>query len=94
MHQHTQLEEVSRGCHGVLDELEKTLTKYQELQSKGGSLSDKTRRSWKRLMWEPEEIRGFRERITSTVTLLHTLLEEVSRYIYSFVSNNMTLFSR
>ncbi|KUJ21851.1 uncharacterized protein LY89DRAFT_729351, partial [Mollisia scopiformis] len=54
--QETHLQEVSSSCRNVLNELEKTARKYQELECKGGSWSTKAKRVWKRLNWEPDDI--------------------------------------
>ena len=64
------LEDITASCRNVLGELEKTLDKYSELESKPKSVTEKVRRVWKRLQWEPEEIREIRNRISSNVTLL------------------------
>ena len=79
------LEEVSYSCQNVLNELEQTVKKYQELGSTGGSLTRQAKRAWKRLKWEPEDVRELRERITSNITLLHTFLGAVSRYLFSSI---------
>jgi hypothetical protein len=63
----------------VLDELEKTVTKYSELEFRGGSLSKQAKRVWKRLRWEPEDVRELRDRITSNVALLNTFLGGILR---------------
>ncbi|MCJ1474762.1 hypothetical protein MMC13_003422 [Lambiella insularis] len=53
------LEDITESCPNLLGELEKTLDKYGELQSKTTSAGKKVRRAWKRLKWEPEDIRNF-----------------------------------
>lgn len=78
-HQRTYLQDISSSCRNVLDELEKTTAEYQELECRGGSLSKKAKRVWKRLSWEPENVRELRSRITSNVTLLNTFLGRISR---------------
>ncbi|CZR52360.1 related to 2-5A-dependent ribonuclease [Phialocephala subalpina] len=71
--QQTHLQEISSSCRNVLNELEKAARKYQEVECRGGSLSTKAKRVWKRLNWEPEDIRELRDRITSNVLLLNQL---------------------
>ena len=51
---------------------EKTLNNYGELQEKPTSAGKKVRRAWKRLKWEPEDIRELRNQISSNVILLNT----------------------
>jgi hypothetical protein len=65
------VEDITTSCQNVLGELEKTLDKYGELEPKPKSVSKKVRRAWKRLTWEPENIRELRSRISSNVTLLN-----------------------
>ncbi|KAH6718299.1 hypothetical protein BKA61DRAFT_599405 [Leptodontidium sp. MPI-SDFR-AT-0119] len=79
--QRTRLQEISSNCRNVLNELVITTRKYQELERKGGSMSTKAKRVWKRLNWEPEDIRELRDRITSNVLLLSTFLGGISSQI-------------
>ncbi|PMD60183.1 uncharacterized protein K444DRAFT_398526 [Hyaloscypha bicolor E] len=79
--QQIRLQEISSSCRNVLNELEETARKYQVLEYKGGSLSIKAKRVWKRLNLEPEDIRKLRDRITSNVLLLSTFLGEISSQI-------------
>jgi hypothetical protein len=72
--QKTELEEIVQRCGNVLEELGEILDKYQELDSRSKSLGGKSRRVWKRLTWDQEEIDGARSRITSNVMLLDTFL--------------------
>ncbi|TVY81967.1 Ankyrin-1 [Lachnellula suecica] len=65
--QHAQLQEIADGCRSVLTDLEKTLQNYGELNP--GSRNG-LKRAWKRLKWEPEDIRDLRSRIVSNVMLL------------------------
>jgi hypothetical protein len=76
--QMTDLEEIVQRCGNVLEELGKTLDKYQELDSSSKSLGGKSRRVWKRLTWDQDGIDGARSRITSNVTLLDTFLERLT----------------
>ena len=72
--QKTELEEIGQRCGNILEELGKILDKYQELDSSSKTLGGKSRRVWKRLTWDQEEIDGARSRITSNVILLDTFL--------------------
>lgn len=72
---------LSVACREVLEDLEKTLDKYGELGSKTGSLSGRVKRSWKRLTWEPEDIRVLRSRITSNIAMLNTYLQGISSQV-------------
>jgi peptidoglycan hydrolase CwlO-like protein len=79
--QKTDLQEIAGSCHMILTDLEKTLDKYNELQTHGGNLGKRVKRVWKKLKWEPEDIRELRDRITSNVTLLNTYISRISRYL-------------
>ncbi len=85
--QQTHLQDISSSCQNVLSELEKTVGKYQELECKGGSLSWQMKRVWKRLKWEPEDIRELRERVTANVTLFNAFLGGISRYLRPYFSD-------
>ncbi|KAI9668938.1 MAG: hypothetical protein M1829_005250 [Trizodia sp. TS-e1964] len=76
--QQTELKEIASSCHKVLGDLEKTLEKYNELQTHGGNLGKKVKRVWKQLKWEPEDIQELRNRISSNVSLLNTYVTRIS----------------
>jgi hypothetical protein len=77
--QETELSGISERCCNILEELDKTLDRYQELDSRSNSFGGKSRRVWKRLTWDPKDIDGFRSRITSNVLLLNTFLGQLAR---------------
>jgi hypothetical protein len=77
--QETELNGISERCCNVLEELDKTLDRYQELDSCTKSFGGKSRRAWKRLTWDPKDIDGFRSRVTSNVLLLNTFLGQLTR---------------
>jgi hypothetical protein len=72
--QKTELDGIGQGCRNVLEELENTLDRYQELDPSAKSSSGKSRRVWKRLTWEQKDIDVFRSRITANITLFNTFL--------------------
>ena len=67
------MEDITAGCRNVLEGLKDTLGKYQELDSNSNdrTFARKARRVWKRVKWEPDDIREFRSRITTNITLLN-----------------------
>jgi ElaB/YqjD/DUF883 family membrane-anchored ribosome-binding protein len=69
---------VLSSCHALLQRLEKVVDKWSDaLQHKQGKI---VQRIWKRLKWEPEEIRDLRSQLTSRVTLLHTFNDRTTSY--------------
>ena len=83
--QRKELVNIFVGCYNVLNTLKETLDKYQELDSdsKGcdpKSFGFKIRRGWKRLRWEPEDVKELRSRITSNITLLNTFNGQLTRF--------------
>ncbi len=77
--QKTELDDIAKRCRNVLEELEKTLDKHQELDSCAKSLGGKSRRVWKRLMWDPKEMDEFRSRIISNIVLFNVFLGRMTR---------------
>jgi hypothetical protein len=77
--QKLDLKQIGVSCQNVLKDLEKTLEKYGEVVRSHGPMSKKIKKVWKRLQWEPDDVRELRDRITSNITLLNTYLERVSR---------------
>ena len=75
--QRKELVDILSGCYNILESLNKTLDKYEELKSgcnmrdgQSRSFQSKVQRQWKRLRWEPDDIQEFRGRITSNTLLL------------------------
>jgi len=80
-----RLETVAEACCEVLEALNKVLDHYQELGSEQkikdiDSLRYNIRRGWKRLKWEPEDVRDLRSRITSTISLLNAFNSILTLY--------------
>jgi len=70
----SQLDDIGRGCRNILDDLEEKLKKYKELdETSANGVGKKLKRVWKRLRWEPDEIRDLRSRISDNVGLLNAI---------------------
>ena len=70
---------VTNGCRNVLHKLNETLEQYQELDSNPKTFSRKARRVWKRLKFEPEDIKELRSRIVSNITFLNAFNDRLTR---------------
>jgi hypothetical protein len=77
--QKTELDNIAKGCFNVLTKLKETLEKYQELDSDPNTFGRTSRRVWKRLKWEPEDIRELRSRITSNISWLNVFCGPLSK---------------
>jgi hypothetical protein len=73
-----KLRQVVQGCEDVLHALEDLTFKYRELDQRGGDLTKKAVRVWKRLRWEPEEVHELRDRIQTNVAFLTALMGSIS----------------
>ncbi|TVY27700.1 putative ankyrin repeat protein [Lachnellula hyalina] len=69
--QEADLRRIVDGCGNVLNQLEHTLDNYGELRSGHRSASKTVKRMWKRLKWEPEDIKQLRDRIGTNIGLLN-----------------------
>jgi hypothetical protein len=78
-YQRSDLQHLVSSCRDVLETLEDTLDKYRDLHPGSGRLGSRVKRAWKRINWEPDDIRELRERITLNTTLLNTFLGGISR---------------
>lgn len=74
-----ELCDIIRRCRGVLEELNKKLIEFKELDVGRKSSDGKPRRAWKRFKWDQEDIDGLRRRIASNISLFNTFLGRVSR---------------
>ena len=73
------LDEIAQGCCIVLQKLEETLDKYQELDSSSKGVSGKSRRVWKRLQWNQKDIDQFRNRINLNIGAFGAFLGQINR---------------
>jgi septation ring formation regulator EzrA len=64
-------------CTRLLEEIQAVLLKYHALDGKNG----KTRKIWKRIRWEPDDIKDVRQRLTSNIVLLSTINDTVNGYV-------------
>ncbi|KAL9578548.1 MAG: hypothetical protein Q9203_007054 [Teloschistes exilis] len=83
--QTASLEDILRGCNKVFQDLDACLDNYQELGDKAGharaGLGTKPRRFWKRLKFEPDDVRDLRSRLRSHVAMLHAFIERIDVYV-------------
>jgi hypothetical protein len=76
----TDLVQLRTTSEDVLHDLEAKVAKYHDIECSGKSLRKSAMRTWKRLRWEPNDIREIRDRITSTLAALNAFLGRVSKY--------------
>jgi hypothetical protein len=81
--QESRLGDIRKSCRFVLEDTQKELSKYSSLESRNGSLGQQAKRVWKRLRWEPDEIRDLRIRMVSNITALNS-------FRLSYTSDNVT----
>ena len=60
-----RLSALTKGCNGVLEDLQKLVSKYDRLGTK-------SRRTWDRLKYGQEDIQELRSRLTSNILLINT----------------------
>ena len=77
--QQAELHDIADGCYKVLVKLNETLQKYQALDSTPRTLGTRAQKVWKRLKWEPEDIKEFRSRIVMNITLLNSFQARTAR---------------
>lgn len=77
--QTNDLREIVDGCFNVLKELEQVLEKYGELKPGQKGVGNRVKRTWKKLKWEPEDIKEIRSRIIARVTFLNAFQGRLAR---------------
>lgn len=77
--QEANLEQAISTCEFVLHDLQAVCDKFSKLDNSQGHSHKSIRRIWKKLEWEPDEGRELRERISSSIAMLTTLLNQLSR---------------
>ncbi|KAJ0157078.1 Uncharacterized protein HZ326_0782 [Fusarium oxysporum f. sp. albedinis] len=76
-------------CTRLLEEIQTVLLKYHALDDKNG----KARKIWKRLRWEPDDVKDMRQRLTSNIVLLSTINDTLNgsrRALISFMTSMKT----
>ena len=77
--QKQSLDEIVQGCCDVLEQLNKTLDKYQDLDTSTKGIGGKSRKVWKRLRWDQKDIEQFRNRISLNITSFGAFLGQITR---------------
>ncbi|KAJ8070934.1 hypothetical protein OCU04_001292 [Sclerotinia nivalis] len=90
--QTNDLKEIVFGCRDVLEKLQRILSTYGEMKSDSSGVGKKVKRIWKRLQWEPEDIKELRSRIASNVTLLNTFQGKITSKILHEIKTNADQF--
>lgn len=74
---------ILEGCHNVLIALGKVVDENYCLKpSINLNIRDKSRKIWKRLTWNPDDIQELRSRVTLNVSLLNTFNGSLIRYLF------------
>jgi hypothetical protein len=69
-------------CHNVLTALGKVVYEhYCLVPSNSHSFRNKSRRVWKRVTWEPADIKELRSRVTLNISLLSAFNGSLIRYL-------------
>ncbi|KAI8714078.1 NACHT domain-containing protein [Fusarium sp. LHS14.1] len=76
--QETNLEQAMSTCEAVLHDLQTVCDNFSDLDTSQGHSRKSIRRVWKKLKWEPNEARELRERISSSISMLTALLNQLS----------------
>lgn len=78
---------ILESCERLLKDAQNTLHKYRELEKESKGIGKAAKRAWKRLTFEPDDIRELRSRIVSNITALNFFLERFTRGGVSKLSN-------
>jgi hypothetical protein len=81
------LQNITEGCNNVLNTLDKSLEKYQELNldlngGDPGGLGSKVRRGFKRLALEPDDMKELQVHIISNISLLDVFNGKLVGYLF------------
>ncbi|KAK4077936.1 uncharacterized protein Triagg1_3630 [Trichoderma aggressivum f. europaeum] len=79
--QSQEYQTVVTGCKHLLVRLKRTLEEYSGV-AKGGKTGTRTaiKRTWKRLKWEPDDIRDIRSQISVKIATLRSLNDQVTSH--------------
>jgi hypothetical protein len=69
-----KLQEIAASCRNVLTGIEKTIERYSAINA-----PHSFKRVWKRLIWEPDDVRDLRNRLCSNIGLLNAINVRINR---------------
>jgi hypothetical protein len=79
LEQKQSLLDIAQGCRKILERLNVTLERYQDVDSTAKSMSGRARRVWKKLKWDQESIDQFRSQITLNISAFDVFLGQITR---------------
>ncbi|OJJ29656.1 hypothetical protein ASPWEDRAFT_143525, partial [Aspergillus wentii DTO 134E9] len=88
--QKDRLNEISQGCHTVLQDLEGMLDRYQDIGNGEKNIQGRSRRTWKRLKWDTTEINGLQQRICERIDGFNLFLTGLSVHV-SLATKEITI---
>jgi hypothetical protein len=65
-------------CLDLLDEMNKLINKYAELESVPSGFRDRSRRVWQRLKWNSADVQKLCLRLTANIAFLSAIYGELS----------------
>lgn len=71
--------EIRESCRHVLEGTQRTLNQYSSLESQGANTRERAKRIWKRVKWEPDDVRDLRSQITLNVNFLNSFIAASTR---------------
>lgn len=77
--QKADLEQIGIPCRKLAKDLKEAIAKYQVLDNSGTSLKKRVKGAWRKLTFEPADIRDLRDRISSNFTALNAYLSRVTK---------------
>lgn len=72
--QETELQEIAASCSNVLTAIEKIIERYSVIND-----PHSFKKIWKRLKWEPDDVRDLRNRLCSNIGLLNAINGRITR---------------
>ena len=78
--QKKDLDEITRGCLEVLNQVKEKLDENQDLDSRAHGISGGLGMVWERFQWDQTEIDQFRIRVALNITAFGTFLGRITRY--------------
>lgn len=74
-----QLEGITKSCNNLIQNLQKSLDRYTEVQPNAG-VGRLPKRAWKKLTWEPSAINDLRTQIGVNLELVNVFLAKLNRH--------------
>ncbi|MCJ1263487.1 hypothetical protein MMC22_003357 [Lobaria immixta] len=84
------LSSLIQGCRDILADMDTMLQKYENLGTRSSSSGARTRKAWKKITWDLEEVNELRSRVISNTVSLDAFNSSLASKTFQAVKDDLT----